>query len=237
MPPPIPKDERPAGLRRLFGWRLHDAGVDETTVQLLVASVGVAGTLAGALLGQLSAARAERQRRLAEKESRWLADSLRVNTRFLAGSLSLERDLWSAAAQLDPDDRPVRIPQHTTILLTPEQGIADVFDEVTRSILVEAVEDVFKRLDALEEVAAEIALVGSVEEVDSAQDLHEALWDVAGGLESYQAFDVVADAVERARAARDAFTSASRRALRSGSDARLVSGRSRRLDERPPESG
>ena len=62
--------------------------MDETTVQLLVASVGVAGTLAGALLGQLLAGRAERQRRLAENQSRWLADSLRVNTRFLAGSLS-----------------------------------------------------------------------------------------------------------------------------------------------------
>lgn len=143
---------------------------------------------------------------------------MRVNTRFLAGSLSLERDLWSAAAQLDPDDRSVRIPGHTTILLTPEQGIPGVIDKVSRSILVEAVEDAFERLDALEEVAAEIALVGTVEEVDSARALHEALWDVTGDLESYQAFDVAADAVERARAARDAFTSASRRALRSSRD-------------------
>lgn len=211
--------------------------MDETTVQLLVASVGVAGTLAGALLGQLLAGRAERQRRLAENQSRWLADSLRVNTRLLAGSLSLERDLWSAAAQLDRDDRPVRMPAHTTILLTPEQGIPGVFDEVTRSILVEAVEDAFERLDALEEVAAEIALVGTVEEVDSARGLHEALWDVAGGLESYQPSDVVADAVERARAARDAFTSASRQALRSSGDAPPIDGRPRRLDGKPPATG
>ena len=55
------------------------------------------------------------------------------------------------------------MPDHTTILLTPEQGIPGVFDEVTRSILVDAVEDAFERLDALEEVAAEIALVGTVE--------------------------------------------------------------------------
>mgnify|MGYP006908185442 CR=1 FL=1 len=211
--------------------------MDETTVQLLVASVGVAGTLAGALLGQILAGRAERRRQLAENRSRWLADSLRVNTRFLAGSLSLERDLWSAVAQLDRDDRPVRMPDHTTILLTPEQGIPGVFDEVTRSILVDAVEDAFERLDALEEVAAEIALVGTVEEVDSARALHEALWDVAGGLESYQALDVVADAVERARAARDAFTSASRRALRAGGDAPPIDGRPRRLDGSPPMSG
>lgn len=211
--------------------------MDETTVQLLVASVGVAGTLIGTLLGQVLAGRGERQRRLAEDHSRWLADCLRVNTRFLAGSLSLERDLWSAAAQLDRDDRSVRIPGYTTVLLTPEQGIPGVFDEVTRSILVEAIEDAFERLDALEEVAAEIALVGTVEEVDSAQGLHEALWEVAGGLESYQAFDVVADAVERARAARDAFTSASRSALRPSGEASPANERPRRLDDGKSTSG
>ncbi|GAA1681106.1 hypothetical protein GCM10010977_32200 [Citricoccus zhacaiensis] len=198
-------------------------------MQLLVASVGVAGTLAGALLSQLLAGRAEKQRRVAENQSRWLADSLRVNTRLLAGSLSLERDMWSAAAQLDRDNRPVRMPAHTTILLTPEQGIPGVFDRVTRAILVEAVEEAFERLDVLEEVAAEIALVGTVEEVSSAHALHEALWDVVGGLESYQAFDVVADAVERARAARDNFTRASRMALRSSGESIQVDSRPRRL--------
>ena len=211
--------------------------MDDMTVQLLVASVGVFGALAGALLSQLLAGKAERQRRLAEDRSRWLTDSLRVNTRFLAGSLRLERDLWSAAAQLDHDDRPVRMPAHSTILLTPEQGIPGVFDAVTRSILVEAVEDAFERLDALEEMVAEIALVGTVEEVRSAQGLHEALWDAAGGLESYQAFDVVTDAVLRAKAARDAFTTASRVALRPSDKTRSNDRPPRRLDDAPPASG
>ena len=98
-------------------------GMDDTTVHLLLASLGVAGTLAAALLTQLLAGRAERQRRLREDQSRWLTDRLRVNTTFLARSLSLERDLWSAAALLDRDDRLVRMPVHTSIFLTPEEGI------------------------------------------------------------------------------------------------------------------
>jgi hypothetical protein len=146
--------------------------------------VGVAGTLAGALLSQLLSTRAEQRRRLAEDRSRWLSDRLRVNSRFLAGCLKLERDLWSAAAQLDRDDRPVRMPGYTTIFLTPEEGLPGVFDGLTRSILVKAMEDGFARLDALEELAAEIALFGTEREVATGYMLHEALGDVVRMLEA-----------------------------------------------------
>jgi hypothetical protein len=207
----------------------------DTFVQVAVAAVGVVGTLAAALLTQLLAGSAERRRRLADDRSRWLSDRLRVNTRFLAGALSLERDLWSAAAQLDPDDRSVRMPGFTTILLTPDHGIPGVFDETTRSILVEAVEDAFTRLDALEELAAEIALVGTGGEIRAARELHEALWGAAGCLESYQPFDVAADAVERARTARDAFTNAARAGLRAGGSIGALDGRPRHGEASDPE--
>jgi len=229
------RDTNGHALRRdVDNW--NDRLVNDSTVQVVVASVGVAGTFAAALLTQLLAARAERKRRLAEDHSRWLADRLRLGARFLAGSLSLERDLWSAAAQLDRDERQIRMPGYTTILLTPEEGIPEVFDEHTRGIIVEAVEDAFARLDALEETAAEIALVGTTEEVSAARSLHEALWDAAGSLESYAPFDVAADAVERARAARDAFARAARAGLRTGGDVFTLDGRPRRSEGRAPES-
>ena len=208
----------------------HDLVMDDAAVQVFGVSVGVAGTLTAAVLTQVLASRAERRRRSADERSRWYSDRLRLNAQFLAASLKLERDLWSAAAQLDPDDRQVRIPGFTTILLAPEEGIPDVFDATTREILVEAVEDAFERLDALEETAAEIALVGTPAEISAARALHEALWDVAGALETYEPFDTAADAVERVRAARDAFAKAARTGLGTTGDLPSLDGRPRRFD-------
>src|SRR4030095_12439018 len=131
--------------------------MDATTAQILTASVGVAGTLAAALLTQLLGRRAERERRIADDKSRWLKDRLNLNTRLLAGCLSLERDLWSACAQLDPEEREHRMAGHTTILLTPEEGIPGILDTEARSIIVEAIEDAFERLQELENAVAEIA--------------------------------------------------------------------------------
>lgn len=172
--------------------------------------------------------RAEEVRRKAEDRSRWLADRLPVNARFLAELLRLERDLWSAAAQLDRDPREVRMPGQTSILLTPEKGIPGMFDELTRTILVEAIEDAFERLDALEETAAEIALIGTPDEVAAAGQLHESLWQATGLLESYGPFDLAADAVERCRAVRDQFTEAARTSLRAGGQPSAIDPRPRR---------
>jgi len=188
--------------------------VDQSTAQLLTAGIGIGGTLAAALLTQSLARLGERERRAADDQTRWLGDRLRASTRMLAGALALERDLWSACSHLDPDTRAERMPGHTTILLTPESGLPGIFDQVTREILVEAVEDAFQRLDQLEEVVAEIGLVGSTEEGRTALKLHKRLWDVAGLLEGYADFDSAADAVFRCRSARDAFSEAARRSLR-----------------------
>lgn len=196
------------------------------TVQLITAAIGIAGTLTAALLTQLLAARAERARRRAEDHSRWLTDRLRINARFLAECLSLERDLWSTAAQLDREDRHERMPGYSTISLTPDEGIPGVFDASTRAIIVEDVEAAFERLNKLEELAAEIALVGTPEEVAAAGDLHDALWYVVGLLEGFAPFDEAADAVDACRSARDRFTEAARLSLRT--DGRPA------IDRRPP---
>lgn len=205
--------------------------MDQASVSLVVATVGVVGTLSAALLTQLLSLRAERLRRAAEDRSRWLADRLRISSQFLAKSLSLERDLWSAAAQLDRDDRAVRMPGHTTILLTPDEGLPGVLDAITREILVEEIEKAFERLDELEEVAAEIALVGSPSEVEAASELHESLWSVVGLLEAYAPFDEAADAVEACRSARDRFLQAARTGLRAEGQVPAIDNRPRLEDD------
>jgi hypothetical protein len=180
----------------------------------VIASVGVGGTLAAALLTQLLSRRAERERRTAEDRSRWLADRLRLNACLLAGSLALERDLWSACAHLDSEEREQRLPNHTSILLTPEEGVPGILDGIDRSILVDAIEDSFERLNDLENLVAEISLVGTTSEANAARALHEALWKVTGMMEGYEQFDFVADAVEACRTARDDFTRVARQGLR-----------------------
>jgi len=187
----------------------------------------VGGTLAAALLTQLLSRRAERDRRAAEDRSRWLGDRLRLNARLLAGSLALERDLWSACAHLDRQEREDRLPGHKSILLTLEEGLPGILDDIDRSILVDAIEDSFERLNDLEGLVAEISIVGTTSEANAARALHEALWDVTGMLEAYEQFDIVADAVEACRSARDDFTRVARQGLR-------VDGAPVAPDTRPP---
>ena len=118
------------------------------------------------------------------------------------------------------------MPGYTSILMTPDDGLPGLFDETTREIIVDDLEAAFKRLDKLEEAAAEIALVGTPEEVRTATELHDALWTVVSLLETYAPFDDAADAVERCRTARDRFAEAARSGLRT--DGQTVS-----IDRRP----
>ena len=68
--------------------------------------------------------------------------------------------------------------------MTPEDGITGVFDKLTRTILVEAIEDSFLALDTLEILVAESTLIGTPQESMAARALHESLWDAAGMLET-----------------------------------------------------
>ncbi|MGP3687441.1 hypothetical protein ACTVZO_22525 [Streptomyces sp. IBSNAI002] len=182
-------------------------------VQALTAGIGVAGTLAAALLTQAFNRRTERDRHKREDQARWLADRQRVGAKFLAGALSMERELWSTCAQLDREMRSERLPGHTSILLTPDDGIPGVLDATTRAIVVETIEEGFERLNELEELVAELTLIGSPEEAATAGELLERLGDCIGHLEVFAPFDDAADAVERCRSARDAFSIEARRSL------------------------
>lgn len=184
------------------------------------------GTLAAAVVTQILARKAEKDRRASEDKARWLQERLRVSSQFLSEAISLERDIWSAASHLDRDDRDERMPGYTTILLTPEEGLPGIFDELTRTILVEAVEDAFSRLDSIELLVAQVALIGTPEEAKTARGLHEALWDATGLLEAYASFDDTADAVEAVREAKDQFAEAARSSLR-------VDGKAIPIDRRP----
>jgi hypothetical protein len=169
---------------------------------------------------------ADKDRQSPDDKARWLPERYRINSQLLREAICLERDLWNVASFLDADDRDKRMPGHTTILLTPQEGLPGIFDEDTRAILVEAVEDAFSRLDSMELLVAEVALIGTPEQTKTARALHEALWDVTGLLEAYASFHDAADAVEAVRRAKDQFAEAARSSLR-------VEGESIPIDRRP----
>jgi hypothetical protein len=174
--------------------------------------VGVAGIAATYFQNKAT----QKEREMSEDRARWLQERLRINSQLLSDSISLERDIWDVASQLDRDDRDERMPGYTTILLTPVGGLPGILDQLTRTILVEAIEDAFKRLDSMELLTAQLALIGAPEEARASRTLHEALWDAVGLLEAYASFDDAADAVEVARRARDQFANAARSSLRVG---------------------
>ncbi|WP_163013299.1 hypothetical protein [Streptomyces fungicidicus] len=182
-------------------------------VQVVTAGLGVGGTLAAALLTQAANRRADRDRYSREDRHRWLVERQRVGTRFLAGALAVERNLWSLCSHLDREDRPERLPGHTTVLLTPEEGIPGVLDALTREILIEGIEEAFADLEGLEELVAEITLIGTPSEAAAASDLMGRLADTVGWLESFAPFDVAADSVEGCRTARDLFSVEARKSL------------------------
>jgi hypothetical protein len=118
--------------------------------------------------------------------------------------------------QLDRDTRKERMPGATSIWQTPEEGIPGVLDRNTREILIDAIEEGQQRLDDLEGLQAEVALIGTPDEVAASVELRYALVEVLGHLEAFAPFDQTADAVDRCRAARDVFTNYARQSLRSG---------------------
>lgn len=139
---------------------MHAFGMDPSTVQLLTASVGVAGTLAASVLAQTLSRRGDRERRKAEDQSRWLSERLKVTTQLVAAAQSLERDLGSACAFLDRDEREERIPGYTTVFALPDEGLVGIIDGETRELLTDALYSAFKSFDELEQLAAELSIIG-----------------------------------------------------------------------------
>jgi hypothetical protein len=176
-------------------------------------TTGVVG-LAGIAATFFQNKAAQKERRTSEDKARWLQERLHINSQFLSAAVSLERDIWDVAAQLDRDSRDERMPGYTTILLTPEEGLPGVFDEVTRAILVEAIEDAFSKLDSMNILEAQIALIGTSEEAETAKALNDALLDAVGRLEIYAPFDEAAEAVLAVKDMREQFAKAARSSLR-----------------------
>lgn len=199
--------------------------------EVLVALVGVGGTLGGVALGQVSAAVVDSRRRRKESATRWDSDQKQQAAAILARALRLERQAWDVAAQLDSDDRAERLPGHgASLLLLPETGIAGVIDEIGLLILREAIEEGHGELALLESDVETYALVADPTAVRAARELVESLWEVYGALEVFALFDDAADEVERARSARDAFANHVRRSLGVSGDV-LTDRRPRRDDE------
>ncbi|MFJ1809942.1 MULTISPECIES: hypothetical protein [unclassified Streptomyces] len=98
-------------------------------------------------------------------------------------------------------------------LLIPDEGIPGVIDALNRDILVDGIESAFENLDALEELVAEITLIGTPGEATAAVELHNRLFDVVGLLEGFAPFDDAADTVQECRSIRDAFSIAARESL------------------------
>lgn len=187
---------------------------------------GMAASLAGVTLTHWLAGRADRRRRADEDRTRWLTERRRVGAQLLGGALILERQLWSACAVLDRGERRERIPGHKSVLLTPEAGVPPVIDQVTRAILVEAVEEALRRLDDLEVLATELAVIGSPDEGEAAGELLESLAYVVGLLEAFSPFDEAANAIDSVRSSRDRLLKAMRSSL-------MVEGRAVSADSRP----
>ncbi|WP_199930634.1 hypothetical protein [Streptomyces sp. CB02923] len=182
-------------------------------VQILTTAIGVGGTLTAALLTQRHARKAERERQVREDRARWLTERQRVGAKFLAGALSLERSLWSSCAHLDRQSRAERLPGYTSIVGTPEEGVPGVLAPLTRTILIEDLHAATERANELEELVAEITLIGASAEARAAADLHQALWEVISLIEGFAPFDDAADAVEECLSFRDAFAAEARESL------------------------
>ena len=101
-----------------------------------VGALGIGGTLAASVLTQLFSRRAERERRLAEDQTRWLPNRLAIATDLLSQAGHVYRTLYGAAAFLNaPDgtihDRPQWLAGHMNVLSTPEEGLPGIFPRRT----------------------------------------------------------------------------------------------------------
>lgn len=182
---------------------------------VIVALLGIAGTLSAALLTQRASARAEMDRRRAADRDRWLDERLKVARSVIATAETIEWKLYSNCAHLTSEgSREDWLPGYTTVLLIPHEGIPGVIDDITREILVESHELLSPKFDELSLLAAEVQLIGSEEEADLVEQLVDALLTAASNVEAFAPADDGYAAVLSAQAKRKEFMAASRASLR-----------------------
>lgn len=187
--------------------------MDQPTVQLLTATLGFAATLGGVLITQHFNRRGDAARRQYEAQSRWHEENYRVCSAIVTKATAVERRLHNAASMLDNEEREPRMPGTKTILLAPEGGIEGLFDAVTREILVEAIEDGFKVLDEIEDLAGELAIVGTPEQAAASRRLGDQILDAVGAMEAFAQFSDTYDEILEIGRAREAFANAARSSL------------------------
>ena len=191
-------------------------GVDAGVVQLLIAGVGVGGTLFGVVVTRIFDSRAERRRLESEDRRRWLADRFRVDKELVTLALRAERRIWDLAAFL-PDDAAktdtMRGLGHTSIVSVPDEGIQDVIDQLDLEILREGDQEVLDLLRRMDETVAELGILEDEESLALAEHLLDSLYTAAGQIEAFRINHDAWDAVLAAREARLAFQRQARTVL------------------------
>jgi len=185
-------------------------------VPVVVALLGIAGTLLAALLTQRGSARAEADRRRAADRDRWLANRLELTRKVLATAEAVERQLHSDCAFLtaEPGPRSSWLGGHLNVLATPEEGVAGVLDAEARAILLESQDEWSPKIDELMGLSAEVQLICSTEEGELVDQLLDALLTAASNVEAFTPPDEAYAALSSAMAARKAYTASARRSLR-----------------------
>jgi hypothetical protein len=187
--------------------------MDQQTIQLLTATAGLLATLGGVAVTQVFNRRGENVRRKYEARSRSHADNYRVSAAIVTKAVAIERTLHSAASFLDDDERDPRIPGSKSILFAPEEGVDGLFDSVAREILVEAIEDGFKVIDEMDDLRGELAILGSPEQTEAADELGDRILEAIGSLEMFAKYSVAWEEIHAIRHGRDSFAEAARTSL------------------------
>ncbi|WP_405609039.1 hypothetical protein [Streptomyces sp. NBC_00076] len=166
--------------------------MSQSTVQLLLAALGVSGTLAAAVLTQVLQRKAERERRAADDARRWHADRFRVCKELLYKAMEISRILWSASSTLPAPDEYERIREagYTSFLVVgeddvpPYDGDPQVFTSTSLEIVREDLERAHALVEESEHLVAEISLLTDGPVSESAATLFRAALFAVGEVET-----------------------------------------------------
>jgi hypothetical protein len=188
--------------------------MDANVVQLLTSTVGVAGTLAAALLTQMFGRRADRDKQTSEDRVRWMNERLRVDSALMGTAIKLEKQIYDNAALLQDDASPHdRLPGYLNIHMAPEQGVDGVLDAWVREKLVEDDEATHLMIDEMSGHIGEIELLGTPDEARIANELIDAYLGAMSCLEAFTRSKDAYAAVLEAQRIRRQFALAARAGL------------------------
>ncbi|MCY0962377.1 hypothetical protein [Streptomyces sp. H27-H5] len=166
--------------------------MSQSSVQFALAALGVAGTLAAAIMTQILQRRAERERRTADDDRRWHADRFRAFKDLLYKMNEVKRILYSAAAMLPSDVERQRLRElgRTAFTITqasdvpPDTGDVSIFDATSLEIVQEALERAFSLNEEAEHLIAEISILSEGFAPSVAKRMFDFSWDATGAVES-----------------------------------------------------